>query len=274
MVSSRVRQWRFPILLLVALSVVAGAIAYAGTSERSSTWRDRDITIDGSDEDWRGQELPVQKQHFSLGIANDGEWLYLCLPTKDVGTKAQLGGAGLVVWLDPAGGKKRKFGLHFPVPNPPGQPGMRRRPAPESGEGSQAPPPEGEAPPVRGQDVIGVLGPGRNDAQLVPINEAGGIEARVGVHGDLMVYQLRLPLRRSPEHPYAPEIQPGQSVRLEIETAPLRGGMFPPGPYGIGGAMAQPWGRGWGITIGGAGRTVAVVPIDVTMNVHLARGPQ
>jgi hypothetical protein len=99
-VSSR----RLPILLFVALSTLAGAIAYASTSERASAWRDRDIRVDGSDEEWRGQELPVQKEHFSLGIVNDGEWLYICLPTKDLGTKAQLGGAGLVVWLDPVGG--------------------------------------------------------------------------------------------------------------------------------------------------------------------------
>jgi hypothetical protein len=161
------------------------------------------------------------------------------------------------------------------VPNPPRQPGTRRGPVPNSGEGAQAPPSEREAPPVPGQDVIGVLGPGKNDAQLVPIDEAGGIEARVGVHEDLMVYELKVPLKRSAEHPYAPNIEPGQTVRLEIETAPLRGGMAPTGPYGMGGVIipVRPWGAGWGMTVGG-GRRVATKPIDVTMNVHLARGPR
>lgn len=258
---------RRPAGLLLAVLAAVGTLAHAATSERSSTWRDRDIRIDGSDEEWSGQVLPVQRQHFSLGLVNDGEWLYICVPTKDVATKAQVNTAGLVVWLDPAGGKKRKFGLHFPVPNPPGQAGMRSRPPREGGEVWQ--PPEGEGTPVRGQDVIGILGPGKNDAQLVPINEAGGIEARVGVQGDLMVYELRVPLQRSAEHPYAPGIVPGQAARLEIETAPLRGPTMPTGPY--------PGGFGIVVPIGGGHVSrypIVTAPIDVTMNVHLARGPQ
>ncbi len=257
---------RLPMLLLLALTALASAIAYASTPERSSAWRDRDIKIDGSDEEWRGQELPVQKQHFSLGIMNDGEWIYICLPTKDVGTRTQIANAGLVVWLDAEGGKKRRFGVHFPVPNPPQPPGMRRPPA--RGEGERVPPAEGEERPIPGQDVVGILGPGKNDAKLVPVNEAGGIEASVGVHDDLAVYEIKIPLTRSADHPYAPNLQPGQTVRLEIETAPMRGPMLPTGPY--------PRGAGIVIPIGGGrpGRyPVIAEPFDVTMNVHLARGP-
>ncbi len=257
---------RLSILLLLAFCALAGAIAYAATPERASTWRDRDIRIDGSDEEWLGLQLPVKKERFSLGIVNDGQWLYICLPTKDVGTKALIANAGIVVWLDPAGGKKRRFGVHFPVPNPPEPRGMRRGVVRGGGEGAPAPPPEGE--PVPGQDVVGVLGPGKNDARLVPINEAAGIEARVAVHGDLMVYELRVPLKRSPEHPYAPDVQPGQTVRLEIQTAPLRGPMMPTGFYPRAGIVI-PIGRGR------AGRyPVAAEPFDTTMNLHLAKGPQ
>ncbi len=258
---------RLPMLLLLVLLALASAIAYASTTERASAWRDRDIRVDGSDEEWRGQTLPVKKEHFSLGIMNDGEWLYICLPTKDVGTKAQIDTAGLVVWLDPEGGKKRRFGIHFPVPNPP-QPGMRRPPM-RGGEGHTPPAAEGEPQPVRGQDVVGILGPGKNDAKLVRVDEAGGIEARVGMHGDLLVYEAKVPLKRSAEHPYAPNVEPGQTVRLEIETAPLRGPMMPTGPYPRGVGIVVPIGRGR------VGRyPVITEPFDVTMNLHLARGSQ
>jgi hypothetical protein len=254
-------------LLLLAVSALISAIAYASTPERASAWRDRDIRIDGSDEEWRGQELPVRKEHFSLGIMNDGEWLYICLPTKDVGTKAQINSAGLVVWVDPEGGKKRRFGIHFPVPNPP-QPGGMRRPPTRGVEGQPAHPAEGDPQVVPGQDVVGVLGPGKNDAKLIPLNEAGGIEARVGVHGDLAVFEAKLPLKSSAEHPYAPNVEPGQTVRFEIETAPLRGPMLPTGPYPRGVGIVIPIGRGR------VGRyPVISEPFDVTMNLRLARGP-
>jgi hypothetical protein len=255
-----------PVILVLAFVAAIGTIAYAA-AERASSWRQHEIRIDGSDEEWRGEELPVKGEHFSLGIVNDGEWLYLCLPTKDLGLRTQIGRMGLVVWLDREGGKKRRFGVHFPVPNPPqaGLPRVPRR------DGPAAPPQraEGETEQVPGQGEIGILGPGKNDAQLVPIGEAGGIEARVGLHDDLTVYEVKLPLMHSAEHPFAPNIEPGQMARLEIETAPLRGGPIAPTVFG------QPWGAGWGITVGGRGnRPVVFDPIDVTMNVRLARGPQ
>ncbi len=249
---------RVAVLALVAL---ASAVVYAATLERASAWRDRDVTIDGSDEEWRGQELPVEKQRFSLGIMNDGEWIYLCLPTKDAAVKNQIGSAGLVVWVDPEGGKKRRFGVHFPVPNPPRSPGMRR-PMPQ-------PPGAGQGEEIPGQHMLGILGPGKNDARLVRPDEAGGIEAQVGVHDDLTVYELKIPLARSAEHPYAPNVQPGQTARVEIETAPLRGPVAPTGPYAGGFGVVIPLGGGK------PGRYPAwSAPFDLTMNVRLAKGPQ
>ncbi len=263
---------RLPILVFTLLLAVAAGIVFAATAERASNWRDRDIRIDGSDEDWQGELSPVPKEHFSLGIVNDGDYLYICLPTKDSGTKAQIAGAGLVVWLDPVGGKKRRFGVHFPVPNPPGQPGARR-PARREGAYPEQPDSTRDPVPVRGQDVVGVLGPGKDDARLVPITEAAGIEGRVGVRGDLMVYELRVPLNRNSDHPYAPQAGPGQTVRFEIETAPLRGS-WATGPYWVGGGPIppRPWGPGaWGTTYGWGGR---LDPIDAVMNVRLASGPR
>jgi hypothetical protein len=39
--------------------------------------------------------------------------------------------------------------------------------------------------------------------------------------------------------------------------------------------FGRPWGAGWGISVGGrANRPVVFEPIDVTMNVRLAKGPR
>jgi hypothetical protein len=264
----------FAPFLFVVLLAVLGLVAYASIPERASTWRDRDIKVDGSDEEWRGQELPVKGERFSLGIMNDDQWLYLCLPTKDPGTRTTIGLMGVVVWLDRAGGKKQTFGIHFPVPNPPGAGGVRRPPPPSSGGEGRAAPPEGQPQEVPGQREIGILGPGKNDARLVPIDQAGGIEARVGVHQELMVYEIRVPLHRTADHPYSPDLHQGDTVRLKIETAPLRGG--PVGPGSIGGVIV-PGGPGWGVSVGGAGwprKPMVIEPIELTVNLRLARGPQ
>lgn len=259
-----------PFLLAAVLAAVG--VVYASVPERASTWRDRDIKVDGSDEEWRGEELPVKGEHFSLGVMNDEDWLYLCLPTKDAGTRTTIGLMGIVVWLDRQSGKKQTFGIHFPVPNPPGARGAHRPPRPSGGEGEgRGRPPEGEPQEVAGQHEIGILGPGKNDARLVPIEQAGGIAARVGVHADLMVYEIRIPLHRTADHPYSPGFRAGDTVRLKIETAPLRGG--PVGPGSIGGVIV-PAGPGWGVSVGGGWprKPMVIDPIELTMNVRLASG--
>ncbi len=262
---------RFSPFLIAAAVAVLGVVLYAAVPERASSWRDRDIKVDGADDDWQGEELPVKGQHFALGLVNDADWLYLCLPTKDVGARTTIRLMGLVVWLEREGGKKQTFGVHFPVPNPPGA-RVTRRPPPGGGEGQgRETPPEAESQEVPGQDVIGILGPGRNDAKLVPIDQAGGIEARVGVHEDLMVYEVRIPLHRSSEHPYSPDLKPGDTVRLRIETAPLRGGPIGPGSWG---GVIIPPGPRWGIGGGLPRRPTVIEPIDMKMDVRLASGPR
>ncbi len=258
--------------LVVLLALLASA-ALAAATERASTWREHEIRIDGQDDDWRGLTMPVKGYKFSLGIVNDGEFLYLCLPTKDSGTRAQITRLGLVVWLDKAGGKRENFGIHFPValgraakataPQPPGaEEGHDRQ------EGPERPPP---GPPV----VVGILGRGGRDAKIVPLDQAGGIEAQLGIHDDLLVYELRVPLTRTDDHPFAPDLSPGDSLRLTIETASYRGPVAPLGVPG-GGLIVGEGGGGVGVGIGvggGGGLHGFQNPLRLQMNVRLATGP-
>jgi hypothetical protein len=258
------RAW-FPLLL-----VLASATALAAAAERASTWRDRDIRIDGQDDDWRGLTLPVKGERFALGVLNDGEFLYLCLPTKDPGTRSQIERQGLVVWLDKSGGKRESFGVHFPLGLGLGAKAEPPRPAgPDEGRPQGAP---------GRQDAVGILGRGGRDAEVVPLEQAGGIEARLGIHDGLLVYELKVPLTRTDAHPYAPDVRPGDLLRLTIETASYRGAAAPLGVPGggvpgvvVGGG---PGGVGVGIGVGGAPGVPAFQnPVRRTLDVRLASGP-
>ena len=225
--------------VLLALLVVAAAVplvARAADLRLASAWRTDPIRIDGDDEEWRGRMVPVEGQRFSLGVVNDGEALYLCLSTRDRVLATQIGRQGLIVWLDPAdGSKKHVLGVHFPI-DPrlvaARDPNMRW---------------SGSDPGQSGQESVGILGPGKkakDDAKRMSIDMAGGILARFKFKGEVLVYEMKIPLQGAGS-PYAVPVAPGGSIRLELETPEWRGPLPPSrGPIGIGVAASSPSGRG------------------------------
>jgi hypothetical protein len=225
------------LLVLVSAPFVS---VQASKAERTSAWRDRVITIDGSDGDWAGLTTPVKNSHVSLGFVNDGDWLYLCLQAKDEATRHQIASTGLIVWLDAEKGKKDAFGIRFPS--------------------ARSFPLVGEQPadrPAGWPGEIDVLGPGKNRAQTVPLDQAGGIQVRGGILPEVLIFELKVPLRPGDDHPYAVGAGPGQVIRATIETPEYRG-PYPRSSYIPGGSV--------GVTIIGGvtsvgGAVVGGVPV-------------
>lgn len=67
-----------------------------------------------------------EKEHFFYCISNDNENIYVDLKIKDMDLQRQLIRSGIMIWLDPKDGRKKKTGIKYPVrPVNPG-PGMRQ----------------------------------------------------------------------------------------------------------------------------------------------------
>jgi hypothetical protein len=261
---------RFRTVVLAALIACAPPAGLASSDDRVamvSTWRTAPIRIDGNDEDWQGRLMPVAKQKFSVGVVNDGDALYLCLATKDRVLTTQIAYQGLEVWLDPAGSKKHVFGVHFPI-----DPRLNALRNVASRARDMLPDPAA-GPEASGQAAIGMLGPGRHEATRVPLDQTGGIEARVVVRGDLLVYELKLPFRSAQPGPYALAADPGGSVSLELSTPEWRGALPPArGRINVGVAMPGPNGRG---VVGYPAVDTSVLrPMTVKVTLHLAAAPE
>jgi hypothetical protein len=260
------RRPRWFLFVLVGLALPLSAVSGArptDVSDLSSAWRTQPIRIDGNDEDWHGLTNPVKGQRFAVGLLNDADALYFCLVTKDRVVSTQIERQGLMVWLDPAGSRKHAFGVQFPID--PRLQAMRdpaRRPRPAS-------PDAGSLPDDVGQGAVGILGPGKPDAKRVALDEAGGIQARVAVHGDVLVYEMKIPLKGSGPGPYTVSAEPGASLRLELQTPEWRGPMpIARGPIAFGVAGPAPGGRG---VIGYPPIDGAMLkPMDVSATVRLA----
>lgn len=261
-VSRRRFQWSACLAVMAlcaATPLVIGASGAPASPDLMATWRDRELRIDGNDEDWRDLLRPVQGQKFSVAVVNDNEALYFCLVSKDRVTATQIEQQGLMLWFPKSGDKKRGAGVRFPVDR------VRTpmRPAGDRDAGDD------DVPPW--QQAFEMLGPEPKDARRVSFEQSGGAAGRVGVRGDLLVYEIRVPLKTAAAGPYALALEPGGTVRLEIRTPEWRGPVPMQGGRGSGGVMV-------GVGAGNGGRgmvfpgmdTTLLRPLDVATTLRLA----
>lgn len=246
-------------------TMTAGAEREADVTSR---WRDVEISIDGSSEEW--PELArLGKTPLSAAFVNDDDALYVCVITSDPGARRQILRRGLQLWLDATVDKKKKVGVRFPAPPPPPEVAGQGR-GPGGGQMGEPPPMpeggrEGEGAPVGGeleipsdlQERVEILAAKDEDRRLVNLDDVPGMEAKVTVAEGRLVWEARIPLAPA-DGLWSLTVPPGTMVGLGFETAtpgrPAGGGMGPGGGMRPGGGIG-PGGMGPGGMGGGGRRT-------------------
>jgi hypothetical protein len=233
----------------VILVLRPAPITGARQAELSSHWKDRTITIDGVDDEWTNLTQSIDKPPIAIGIVNDGDSLYLCVKASDQATRMQILRQGLMVWFDPQGGEKKVFGIKYPVPGPmelpPGGARGRYRSAPEGGQ-QRVP---FEEPPNR----LEIYGPRKEDQRTLVLEEARGIQVKVGEAEGVLVYELKVALARQVEGSFGIGAAPGATVGVGLETPEMQRPDGGPGRRGAGGGFGGPGGGGFGGPRGGMG---------------------
>ncbi len=263
-------------LFLFLLSTAGGLMA-GPDPVIPSEWKSRDVQVDGRIEDW--SRLTVLDKGPAVAAANDAEFLFLVISATDPEMRRTLE-RGLVLWIDPTGTKKPDAGFQLPA--------MTRGRG--FGPGSDTLDPDGSAAKPAAIEQLDVLGPGQQ-RHLVPLTTALGIAAASAMDQGAVVFEMRVPLAASPEHPYAVGVAPGQSFGLGLFTPEVPksgaggdergrgrvgGGMGGGGGYGGGGRSG---GYGGGRRGGGGGSAPAggfagepVKPIKIWTKLQLAAG--
>ena len=246
------------------------------TMELPSSWADSAVAISGDASVWKAPLTSLKDTKVFLGIQNDQDYLYVCLTSPDQQFRHQLIGAGLSVWFESDAGKRS--GVMFPI-------GMVRE------EGRPSPGQEGDRDSGDREHIfeqalqdLEVLGPGKDDRNLFSTVQVPGISVKIGSSGNTTVYELKIPLKKSSEHPYAVDASPGSSVLVDIQTGKIESGAGRgeggEGMRGAGGGR-RPRGGGGGMPGGGMGegreggggrsfRGNRPEPLDVSVRVHLA----
>lgn len=281
-------------ILIMSLAAVVAAKKPLLTSQ----WRDRELTIDGDSGDWPGPLRPIEENHPLMAAAmNDGQYLYLVLSTSDSAERRQILRQGLVVWFDPSGGEKKHFGLKYPVGVPPeerpsrgggGGGGYRRGPGGGGGGHSAGDPgssdPSHPTSPDQAEPTnrLEVYGPQKDDAHSFVTEMAPGITVKTGQADGYLVYELKVPLARTSDAPYAIETKPGALIGFGIETPKMEhpsgegrgGGMGGFGGFGggMGGRGGGGMGRGGGRGGGEHGQSEQPKPLKNWATIQLANG--
>jgi hypothetical protein len=256
-------------LLGLALSLLLSASC--GTLDIESRWREAAVVVDGRLDDWQGRLYDFKDMDVSFGVQNDDRFLYLCLRVADPRVGGQILRSGLVVWFDPAGGKRRVWGIHYPLAREwndfqglPGRPDEEERK--ERREAAREALEEAE-----------IIGPGRDEKARFKIGEIPGLELAAPRAGGNFVYELAVPFEKSEAAPYALEAKAGRRVGIGIDT-PARNLIGPGrgmGGPGMGGFGPAGYGRGYpgrgGIMVGrGFG---GAAPLKLWLKTSLAEPP-
>jgi len=223
------------IILASILFFFAFFLAGCGTFKLKSKWLDREITVDGQSDDWLGAMMYMEEKNISVGLFNDENFLYICMIAEDQFVRNQVMRQGVMLWFDPSGGKKETFGIKFPIGMQPGDVPMERR-------GDEQDPERFRQARRRSMTELEILGPEKDESLRIPKKDAKGIEINVKGLSGMLVYELKVPLNHSEEHPYAIGAKAGSLIGVRLETPKMsrqrmggRGGMD--GRGGMGGGM-------------------------------------
>lgn len=251
--------------VLLSTLLVSPALAKKAVPSEWST----SVVVDGSRDEWDGPTTYFKGPELHVAVRNDADSLYVCMSSLDPRKAYQAIGRGLTLRLDPEGGKPLR--IRFP-------PGLE-----QSGERHRMQP--GEMMSTLGTFVVYV--PGSDEPREHTLGDDVGIELDLSTDDGSFVYEARIPLRSSAEHPYGIGVDPGgrlvlslDAPDLELELEELRDRRDPelggytgrPGSRGQpGGGMGDP--GGWPGTPGGPGLygRDRPAPMRLKMKVELAR---
>lgn len=101
------------ILFIVPLLI---SLTSCSDQQIQSNWARKSPTIDGNMEEWNSASLVVfEDLEVSLGVGNDTSFLYLAGRIADATFQRMVGQTGVVIWLDPEGGRRKGLEIHFPA---------------------------------------------------------------------------------------------------------------------------------------------------------------
>ncbi len=162
-----------------------------------SKWQENSLIIDGSKRDWENNLKYFKEQKVAVGITNDNQNLYLCLVVSGNARIMNLLRAGLTTWFKPQNSDGETFGIQYPIHN--STPVIK-----DFGKYSNETDFEKRQKEIQNKLLIEqneflVLNEDNYPLYASPLKGENGIEVRIGLEFNQLVYELKIPLNGGKE---------------------------------------------------------------------------
>ena len=266
-------------LMHVACAMSLTLLAGCGSQKVESVWLDRQIVVDGLDDEWEGLKVYIEKANVGIGVVNDESSLIICATTVDRAVQMQVVRQGLEVWFDPDGGQDRELGIRFSRDQP--SKGVRETMRDTLRGGGRVNPQQLEEmfDDLLLNSRVEVLSPTDGDIGTAFLHP-DSVEANMSYDQGRLVFELKVPLSRGPTDSGIPVAK--RHVGLGMATPQFdieqfrerRSGMRPGGGRSGGGfgGRGGPGGFGGGRGGGGFGGG-RPEPVEFWVKVALASAP-
>jgi hypothetical protein len=252
-----------PIIFFAIFLTISGC---GSSLELTSRWTNQAPKIDGSDVEWQDATAHIAGPDVLIGIKNDNDNLYMCISTVSRTTEWQMLALGTTIWFDTEGKKNKSFGIQFPISTL----AQGRRLPPDISQMS--------ADDLKrfidlAQRQFEILGPGAGEHQRISLNQGKGIDVHLGYSDGKLSLELKVPLHKSGEHPYAINAAGNTPLSIGLETGDYADAMRSrqgAGGRGSGVPSGGRGGRGGGGQAGGGMGGDAPEPLKHWLVVHMA----
>jgi hypothetical protein len=245
-------------LTIICLGLMLSAHTDVSAQDAMSVWDTTGITIDGHIKEWPSFfRFYISGAKIQFDFYNDSTSLYLCMKAVDMEAQSRLMNSGIELWFDPAGKKKRKTGITFPLKLE-GAPGdMPRRS--KSGDPDAEPSEHSRASRLRqrvlfAQSSIKVVGMPDIKEPEIPLQNKYGIEISYDWDSlNILAVEYKIPLSLIYQHPItSADLQQPMGLGIIVGAVETQHTAAPAGQQA--GAQGQQRGAmGGGSGMGGGG---------------------
>jgi uncharacterized membrane protein YgcG len=204
--------WRGLLIPPVSALLLLLLVLSCGGASLESKPLDRPIIVDGKVEDWHDSLTYFKDAGIAVGAFNDGQALFICVTSWNQQIVLQAMNQGLTVWFSPGGAEEKKIGIEYPL--------LQDR------IGHDWPGGQESADPLFAEQEttrrVALRGPAADDRRIVAVPDVPGLEVTAATVNGAFVYELKVPLVKSDQRPFAVGTAAGETVDVTFETTSIR----------------------------------------------------
>ncbi len=203
---------------IILSSLIVFTLYNCSEPEMHSSWKDMDITIDGSRKEWGEKLKYFEDEQVAIGISNDANNIYFCLATSDESKILKIMRTGFTVWLDPQDSDGKTIGIQYPIRRGRQEVGEKvlqdNKQSNKSGENIEK---RIEKFRIEQNELL-IVNEDNFPLNAYPLENNTGLEVKIGYELHQFVYELKVPLSNNKISTVYTDALPTETIKVGFES--------------------------------------------------------